>query len=342
MRLAFAADLAEASVPVGAQENGAGGRGMAEAERLVLVADVGGTNTRFALGRAGVLLSDTLVRFQNDDHPTFDHALTTYLARQDLPALAAMCIAVAGPVWGDTARLTNRDWQFAAAPLAAVAGAGRVRLINDLTALGHAVATLGAAGVTAVAVPTEPGGVRNGQALVLGLGTGVNACAVKALGGHALCLEAEAGHARLPAPIAMELTRRIGTQADLFPTVEELFAGRGLARLHAALTGGAEVAGDVLARAAAGGDAAAAATLHLFSGLLGTYCRDLALLFMPRDGIYLAGSVARGVVGADTAGAFTAAFTADAPFAEIPRSIRVALIDDDMAALTGCLRALEG
>lgn len=301
----------------------------------MLVADVGGTNTRFALASGGTLVPGTLMRLANDDFPAFEAALEAYLAGRAAPA--AMCIAIAGPVTGTaagaTGRLTNRDWAFESAALAARTGAA-VRLINDLTALGHALPMLPRESLLPLCLPAPdvPRGV-NGQALVLGLGTGVNVCAVRLEGGQALCLEAEAGHAALPAPVAA----RVG-EPGVFPTVEDLFSGRGLARLHRARTG--EDIGSDRIVAAAASDPGAAATLDLFARALGSYARDLALLFMPREGLYLAGSVARGVAGA-AAAAFVEAFTAEAPFAAIPRSIPVRVIADDMAALTGCLAALQ-
>ncbi len=306
----------------------------------VLVADVGGTNARLALGQGGRLLPDTLVRLANDDWPSFEAVLDAYLAGRPVPS--AMCIAIAGPVTGTPAggaagSLTNRDWAFDSAALAARSGA-RVRLINDLTALGHALAGIAPDGLRPVWTPTA-GAERgtNGQALVLGLGTGVNLCAVRATSGGALCLEAEAGHAALPAPVAAAVAARTGS-ADAFPTVEALFAGRGLAALHRALTGQA-LAGDRIASAAAH-DPAARETVELFSEMLGIYARNLALQFMPRAGFYLAGSVARGVLAA-ALGPFVAAYAAEAPFARIPRGIPVRVIADDMAALTGCLAALD-
>jgi glucokinase len=301
----------------------------------VLVADVGGTNARLALGADGRLIPGSLRRLRNDDWPSFDAALTAYLA--DRPAPHALCIAIAGPVTGAAGRLTNRDWAFDAAALAERTGA-RVLLINDLTALGHALAGLPPEGLTPVFTP-DPASPRgeNGQALVLGLGTGVNVCAVKAAPAGALCLEAEAGHVALPAPVVAALTARLGT-AEAFPKTEALFSGRGLERLHAALTGAALPSNRIVAAAAT--DPAAAATLTLFAGLLGAWARDLCLMFMPRSGLYLAGSVARGVVGT-AAAAFRAAFTAEAAFAAIPRSVPVRIIADDMAALSGCLAALQ-
>ncbi|WP_248431544.1 hypothetical protein, partial [Escherichia coli] len=67
---------------------------------------------------------------------------------------------------------------------------------------------------------------------------GFNVCAVKVLpGGGIACLEAEEGHTRLPLSVAEPLAEALGAAARAIDSVEELFAGRGLARLHALRTG---------------------------------------------------------------------------------------------------------
>jgi glucokinase len=306
-----------------------------------LVADVGGTNARLALARDGRLDPASLRRLANDRFDSFDAVLDAYLAAGDGTPVEAMCVAVAGPVSAGRAALTNRGWHFDAARLAARTASARAVLINDLTALGHALATLAPDGLAAVWTPDDAARVPNRQALVLGLGTGVNVCAVRRLDGGAVCLEAEAGHATLPAAVAAIVVQAAGAAPDDFPSVEELFAGRGLARLHALLHGVAPVAGDRIVAAHAAGDGAATATLALFARALGAYCREIALQFLPREGLFLAGSVARGVLEAGQADAFRAGFTGgDGRFEPLVRSVPVATIRDDMAALNGCLRAL--
>ena len=307
----------------------------------ILVADVGGTNTRFALcdPDAGISRA-TLTRYRNTGYPSFDAALTSYLSAQGTPALTAVCIAVAGPVSGGRARLTNLDWGFDAGALSRLTRAP-VTIINDLAALGHAVPGFGADDTATVHSPDPALRVANGQALVLGLGTGVNACAVRMAPGHpAACLEAEAGHTSLPASVAALLAQRFGTLPEAFFSTEELFAGRGLARLHALATGTTQDGAAIIA-AHATGDALATETLTLFATLAGTYARELALQYMPREGLYLAGSVARGVIEAGFAAPFTAAYTAPQRFGDLVAGMPVRLITDDMAALAGCLAAVR-
>lgn len=302
----------------------------------ILLADVGGTNARMALARDGALDRASITRFRGEDHARFDDVVTAYLARQGHPAIAAVCIAVAGPVWGHEARLTNRDWDFSEKRLCDLTGAPRARLINDLIALGYATPTLDGGLLREAA----GGALPNGQRLVVNAGTGFNVCAVKVLpDGGIACLEAEEGHTRLPLSVATPLAAALGDSAAQIDSVEELFAGRGLARLHGLLTGTAPARAEAVTDAAAGGDAQALATLELYARLFGLLCRELALRFMPMDGMFLTGSVAR--TCADRFAIFEAAFLSDPLMARIPQAVPVGVIRDDMAALHGCLAAIR-
>lgn len=305
----------------------------------ILLADVGGTNARLALARDGVLDPGTITRFRGDDHATFDEVVRLYLTKQGQPAITAVCIAVAGPVWGHEARLTNRDWDFSERRLCDLTGATRARLINDLTAMGYATPALAGDAAGFLRLPGE-GALSNGQRLVVNAGTGFNVCAVKVLpDGGIACLEAEEGHTRLPVSVATPLAQALGDKAAQIDSVEELFAGRGLARLHALLTDTPQARAETVTEAAARGDAAAEATLALYARLFGLLCRELALRFMPMDGLFLAGSVARS--SADRFAIFEQAFLSDPLMARIPQGVPVGVMRDDTAPLHGCLAAIR-
>ena len=298
----------------------------------ILVADVGGTNCRFALGDKGAA-PHALARLANDAHPDFTSALETYLAAQGRPGLTAACFAVAGPVSHGKADLTNRGWHFDAAGLSDRLGVP-VRLINDLAALGHALPGLADTGSLPVWTPPASISNPNGQRLVLGLGTGVNASLVSG----ATVLEAEAGHQSLPLSVARWLAPHVPDPGIPFPSTEELFAGRGLARLDGLLHGTPRDGAAIIA-AHAVGNPQAGATLDLFARCMGAWAQDVALQYLPRAGLFLAGSVARGVIEAGFAPAFTAAFTGPHRFPDLVQGVPVRLLTDDMAALAGCLAA---
>ena len=305
----------------------------------MLLADVGGTNARLAIARNGVIDPSSITRYRGDDYESFDRVVKTFLAEQDNPRLTAVCVAVAGPVSGGEARLTNRDWDFSAERLARLTDADNVRLINDLTALGYATPYLGADGVSVLrSAPAHR--ARNGQSLVVGAGTGFNVCSVRSLpGGTFTAMEAEEGHTNLPANIAAILAERVGAdRMAAFFSTEETFAGRGLAAMHHALHGTRVERAEAISTAAMEGDRQAEETYQLFTELFGLLLRELALRFMPLEGMFLAGSVARSF--AHRTASLEAAFLAEPYMREITENTPLLLIRDDMAALQGCLAAI--
>lgn len=300
----------------------------------ILLADVGGTNARLALARDGVLDPGSIARFQGDDHASFDEVLGLYLDRQGNPDITAACVDVAGPVRKGAARLTNRDWDFSESRLCALTGASRALLINDLIALGHAAAAMPDSGSDFLRLAPR-GTVPNGQRLVVNAGTGFNICPVRLMPqGPAICMEAEDGHTRMP----LSVVEALGDLAGNFPSVEELLAGRGLARLHGLRSGQPVQDARAVTAAAAQGDIMAETTCALHARLLGLYCRELALRFMPLSGMFLAGSVAR--ASAERFAQFESAFLSDPLMAAIPQAVPIAVIGDDLAALNGCLAAI--
>lgn len=108
-----------------------------------LVADIGGTNSRLALAALGQLRPGTTRSFRNAEFASFEAVAHSYLGDVADAAPDQIALAVAGPVEGDTARLTNRGWVISAADLSRKLGAARGRIINDLIALGYAVPGLG-------------------------------------------------------------------------------------------------------------------------------------------------------------------------------------------------------
>ena len=276
-----------------------------------LVADVGGTNTRVALADASGVQPGTV---------------------------AALCTAVAGPVRGERAKLTNFDWMIDAADLRAATGANPVHLINDLQAQGHALDDLPEGAV----MPLFPGRPAPSEAprLVLNLGTGCNVAAVHRVGGRLFVPAAESGHSDLP-----HATGRTGALLDHLRSlqphlpVEAALSGPGLANIHAWISGTRRSPAEIVADYEAGA-AEAHEALSLFARLLGTVAGGFALHHLPMGGLFLSGGTARAVAPHLAALDFLEAFVARGPYTGIVRAIPVSLITDDSFALSGCARYL--
>src|ERR1700719_2513179 len=106
----------------------------------VLLADIGGSATRFAVcGPGGRPERVTIIDNETVSGP--EAAIRRYLDETGLAARAAV-LAVAGPVEGGEIKLTNRDWRFNCDQLAERFGFTRIHAINDFEAVAHALAVL--------------------------------------------------------------------------------------------------------------------------------------------------------------------------------------------------------
>lgn len=317
------------------------------AQTLSLVADVGGTNTRVALARGGVVDRASIRRFANAGNAGLDAILRDYLSDCGSPGIAGACVAVAGPVDGEEARLTNLDWTIGRNGIAAATGARRIALINDLQAQGHALGHIAAACLRPVILPAATPRAAT-PLLVIGVGTGFNAAVVHDGPAGRLVTASECGHATLPVRSEAELSlMRFVEAAQGFAGVEDVLSGRGLERLHtwAAREAGRDesrAASAIMAAIGAGGDAVAEATGAAFVRLLGTVAGDLALIHLPLGGIFLIGGVARAFAAHLERFGFAGAFRDKGRFSPLMAEFPVSIIEDDCAALTGCARRLAG
>jgi len=314
---------------------------MAERDSPVLVADVGGTNTRVALARGRSLVAASTERFRNAEFSGLDAVLAAFLERhRTRPARAA--IALAGRVQGRQAEMTNLGWQVDAGAMAQATGIAQIALLNDLQAQGHALAHLPQSHLRRL----RAGMPEKGPKLVIGLGTGVNAAPVYAAGAGHIVPPAEAGHIHLPlrGPVDYRLADWLVARRG-FASVEDVLAGSGLERLYAfhaaeAKSGRTLNAEEIMAAMAAG-DALAQATGRHYVRLLAQVTADLALITLPSEGIYFIGGVARAFAPWLERFGFESAFTDMGRFSDLVARFPVAIVEDDYAALSGCAAYLE-
>jgi glucokinase len=295
-----------------------------------LVADVGGTNVRFAIADQDGRL-DRVQIFQVADFPTFLDALSAYRsAGGRLSEVGACAVAAAGPVDDDVVKLTNNEWIIDRAEVSALMGHAPVALVNDLEAVAAALPHLGLDDLAAIDLPAP---VRPEQRtmLAVNVGTGFGAASAIWRDGRWYTCPSEAGHMSLA---------NVGAVAAL-PTdasVESILSGSGLARLHERLAGGGcagdmPQAADVFAQS--GRSAAAARTVEVFTAVLGRVAGDLALATCAWGGVYLCGSVATAWSAIADTGRFRAEFTRKGLMSARMQQVPTAVIRRDLAPLYG-------
>jgi glucokinase len=266
---------------------------MAPLPHPVLVADIGGTNSRFALVPSPGAAPRPLSRLPTGSYPTPEAALSHVL--DGLPERPrAAVLAVAGPLDGRGAQLTNAGWHFDGAALATALRLEQGLLVNDFEALAASLAVLDESGLdTLIAGDPEMRGVR----LAIGPGTGFGAAALAPHPGGYTIVPTEAGHIGLGPEDQAEDRLWPALRAGVpRVTIESLLSGDGLVRLHRAVARPAELdeprisAADVTAMAADGNPAALMAVV-CFWRLLARVAGDLALAFKATGGVYIAGGI---------------------------------------------------
>jgi glucokinase len=268
-----------------------------------LLADIGGTNARFAWqdGPGGPLMDSRTLACA--EHPTLEAAIQAYLdsVGRGLPRRCAM--GVATPVTGDMVRMTNHHWAFSRQAVQARFGFEELAVINDFTALALSIPLLQADEFRVLAPgPTQ---AEAGRAIgLLGAGTGLG------MGGLLPCqtgqglrwvaIEGEGGHQSL-APgneLEIEVLRFLQARHGRV-SLERVLCGPGLVALleameqvqarHADLP--EHSAAAIVAAAQSGSSPLCADVLDTFCGLLGDTAGDLALLLGARGGIYIGGGI---------------------------------------------------
>lgn len=308
-----------------------------------LVADIGGTNARFALldGKRQPCAEHVL---SCADFPGLTVAITTYLKRVGVAQLRQAAIAVATPITGDWIQFTNSDWSFSIEAARQELGLEKLLILNDFTALALALPLLG---------PDERRAVGGGTAIaeapigLIGPGTGLGVSGLVWSGSRWIPLQSEGGHVTFSATDAQEwavgqvLQRRFGHVSP-----ERMLSGPGLTNLHIAL---AEVEGwpveelppaDITERALTKSCPHCVEVVELFCGALGTAAGNLAITLGARGGIYIGGGIVPRLGEVFDRSAFRARFEAKGRFSTYLATIPTWVITAANPALRGVAAAL--
>lgn len=269
--------------------------------QCVLLADIGGTNARFALADLGAdnpFLIESARVYRVAEFPSLADAARHYLNETGSKVRHGV-FAVAGRVDGDEARITNHPWVIQVPRLRSRLELEGVRLINDFAAQAMAVSMLTSADVAQVGsagwAPINLS--KNCTYAVIGPGTGLGAGGLLVRDGKRIALDAEGGHVSFPPgnPEEIEILQRLSRHFGRVSN-ERLVSGPGLVNIHRALS---EMVGqdpgplqpaDVTARAVEG-DALCLHTLDVFFAVFGAIAGDLVLTLGAWDGVFLCGGL---------------------------------------------------
>lgn len=305
----------------------------------ILIGDIGGTNARFCILLDADAEPVQLTTVKTADYPTIDDAIqSAILAKTSIQPVSTI-LAVAGPIEANEIPLTNCHWVVKPKDMLAKLGLKDVIVINDFEAQALAIASLGDDNRELIG-PDRPDMMAS--RVVLGPGTGLGVAGLVYARNAWFPVPGEGGH--------IDVGPRTPRDYQVFPHLEtiegriageQILCGRGLVNLYRAICAADGVTpafsdpADITATGLSGENAQAKETLSLFSTYLGRVAGDLALIFMARGGVYLAGGISQKIIPALKQPEFRAAFEDKAPHSALMRTIPTHVVTHPQAALAG-------
>ena len=309
---------------------------------LRLIADIGGTNARFALCD-GMVIHDE-VQLRCADYPQIEDAVRHYLKTVgEQRAVDAAAIAIAAPLTGDQISMTNHSWRFTISGLRQTLQLRRLIALNDFTALAMALRHLPRSELTQI------GGVAQASMApiaLLGAGTGLGVSGLVASGEYWVPLQGEGGHVSLAPGNAREaLVLQQLWQRFEHVSVERVLSGPGLVNLYTALAqlGSAVVqnhdAAAITDRGLIGSCAVCTETLQMFCALLGSVAGDLALTLGATQAVYIGGGIVPRLGDYFVRSDFRQRFESKGRYAAYLNRVPVFVINSAQPAFVGLVQA---
>ncbi len=311
-----------------------------------LIADIGGTNARFALVPPGASQGQQPLTLACADFPGPAEAALAYLRKVAPPVPPARAaFAVACPVLADSVAMTNHAWRFSIEEVRQTLSLERLEVVNDFIAVALAVPHLQAADQATIC----PGRSAPGAPIaVAGPGTGLGVSLLVPRQGRWQAIATEGGHVTMAAQTAREdaILAWLRQHFD-HVSAERVLSGPGLANIHAALRGLAGLPPQPLAPAditgqALAGEPLARESLDLFFAFLGTFCGNLALTLGARGGLALAGGILPRLLPALKASAFAERFRDKGRFRDWLAPLPVDLVTHPYPAFVGLAGLVNG
>ncbi|MBX2838129.1 MAG: glucokinase [Gammaproteobacteria bacterium] len=336
-------------------------------QSVSLVADIGGTNIR--LGSVAADRKPTKIRsYRCADFPGLEAAIDQYQLDAEVASFDQAVVAVANPITGDKAELTNSDWEFSISAVKLRYQLSEFKVINDFTALALSLPLLAADELAELYVPATGEHPKQATKAVLGPGTGLGVSgliycelAMSAANSDAVApevesalwqpLQGEGGHVTIAPHNDREwaIVKTILTDADVTDHVsaERLLSGPGLVRLAQAIARLDQVSIDVdspaevVAKGIAGDCPVCAETLQVFCGQLGSLSADLALSLGAAGGVYIGGGVTPHLSDYLKTSDFVKRYLAKGRMEKLLRSMPVYMIQSENPALLGATQLIK-
>lgn len=256
---------------------------------MIIVADVGGTNTRLALFKGGTV--EEIKIYPSNSFRSFEEILSKYIKTIGAYDFEAISIGIAGTVSGSKANCVNLSWGLEIEALQRAFAIQKVVLMNDFEAAAWGVIALSTSDLLKIGGKVAKA---NSPCAVLGAGTGLGEAIIIPCNNQRFhVLPTEGGHT--------EFSPCDETEWQLFKflkekyghvSIERVVSGPGLKDIFLFLSGNEVSPQTVVELALKKRDENAVKALEIFIKNYGKEAANLALKSLAFGGVYIAGGIA--------------------------------------------------
>ncbi|WP_116964387.1 glucokinase [Fastidiosibacter lacustris] len=324
---------------------------------IVLSGDVGGTNTRLQITehqskKAKIIFAK---KYLAAEFKSLSAIIEQFLAEAtfDRSKIQAVCIAVAGPVKNGAIEFTNLPWGLTENELAEVLclDKSKVRLINDFTSIGYGLDSVEKNNLICLQkAEIDP----DAPIAMVGAGTGIGMGIVTKHNGQTLVYPSEGGHQDF-APVDDE-------QIGLFQflkkrlhrvSIERICCGPGLINIYKYVVAnplynqpespelkrdmhkGIDHAQLITQYALEKGDPMALRAVDIFIRVYGAVAGDMALVTLPKGGLYIVGGIAPKIITQMQDGRFMKTFQDKGRLSGLMKEIPIFVVMDTDVGIKG-------
>lgn len=330
---------------------------------LLLAGDIGGTKTilrlvEFASGESMQTLYEE--RYPSRDFPDLVPMVQQFLTAAKTATPQKACFAIAGPIFNNTAKLTNLTWFLDPKRLEQELEIATISLINDFAAVGYGILGLQPVDLYTLQLgKPQP----NAPIAVIGAGTGLGQGFLIQQQDSYQVFGSEGGHADFAprSELEFQLLKYLLDKHDIQRiSVERVVSGQGIVAIYQFLrdrlkSNDSEVgqivktweqqighkqktvdpAAAIATAALEKRDALSEQTMQLFVEAYGAEAGNLALKLLPYNGLYVAGGIAAKNLALLQSGSFLRAFTSKGRMNSLLESIPVHIVLNSKVGLIG-------
>ena len=160
----------------------------------ILIADIGGTNARFAIASDQAPFFSMAQSLSCIDYPTIEDAIDTYLSSHNIKKIRALSFAVAGPIDNETVKFTNNHWSISCANLRQRYATDQAFLLNDFESIAYSLSQLNSDDIINIGGDWLKPSSENFTVAVIGPGSGLGVAGLCQREQTLFPIVCEAGH----------------------------------------------------------------------------------------------------------------------------------------------------